>query len=90
MFYVNFCSASKEFLEWLRKMLLKNARVKGCLKPGNKVLILEFAKKEGLKIIKGMYKNLNAPCLARKKDKIIRAFQEGEIKIPACFIAKIK
>jgi|WetSurMetagenome_2_1015567.scaffolds.fasta_scaffold18844_6 hypothetical protein len=90
MFYVNFCSASKKFLKWLRKMLFKNAQVRGFIKPGNKVFILEFAKREGLRIIKGMYRKSNAPCLARKKDKIICAFKEGEIKIPTFFIAKIK
>ncbi|MDD4901586.1 MAG: LAGLIDADG family homing endonuclease [Patescibacteria group bacterium] len=80
MFYVDFCSASKKFLKWLRKSLSAHLEIRGNLKIGTNVWNLRFAKEEGLKIIKKMYYLSDVKCLARKKNKIIRAFKEGEEK----------
>jgi len=77
MFYVDFCSASKKFLEWLQKSLFNYLKIKGDLKIGTNVCNLRFAKKEGLKIIKKMYFSPDVKCLMRKKNKIIRSFKEG-------------
>lgn len=80
MFYVDFCSASKIFLEWLRKSLFDYLKTKGELKTGANVWNLRFAKREGLKIIKKMYYSPDVKYLARKKIKIEKAFKEGVIK----------
>jgi hypothetical protein len=77
MFYVDFCSASKKFLKWLRKSLINYLKIKGDLKIGTNVWNLRFAKREGFKIIRKMYYSPNVKCLMRKKNKIIRSFKEG-------------
>lgn len=80
MFYVDFCSASKIFIEWLQKTLIEYLKIKGDLKAGTNIWDLRFAKKEGLKIIKKMYYSPDVKCLARKKSKIEEAFKEGGVK----------
>lgn len=80
MFYVNFYSASKNFLEWLQKTINNYLEIKGDLKRGANIWDLRFAKREGLKIIKKMYHSSDVKCLARKKNKIKKAFKECKIK----------
>lgn len=76
MFYVSFTSASKKFVEWLRMKNDNLLKVKGHITSAhskiskNVYFQLKYAKKEGLKIIKKMYKDKNSIYLNRKYLKL--------------------
>ncbi len=75
MFYIEFISASKKHIDWLRFELRKRINVFGHITKGvNKsVYQLKYAKKESMEIIKNMYYNQKVVCLSRKKYKIQKA-----------------
>ena len=83
MFYTVFVSASRKHINWLRKKLAQNLKIKGHITyNGHKsVLQLKYAKKESLKIIKKMYYNDEVACLKRKRLKVKKALAETGIRI---------
>jgi len=72
MFYIEFISASKKHIDWLRFELKSRSNVFGHITKGlNKsVYQLKYAKKEAVEIINNMYYNQKVVCLSRKKTKI--------------------
>ncbi len=79
MFYLVFTSASKEHISWLQRSLQDYYGVFG---HGDKDMNynrgsyqLKYAKREARKIIKIMYKDVEAPCLERKREKIYNALE---------------
>ncbi len=75
MLYLGFCSASEVFIEWLQKEIKNKTGVKGSIFSGSKtsnLILLRYAKKESLVLIKLMYKD-KSPYLERKKLKIDKA-----------------
>lgn len=75
MFYVEFVSASKKHIDWLRAMLNKKLKLKGHLTKtkNSSVFQLKYAKKEALEVIKKMYYTPRVVCLSRKRLKINKA-----------------
>ena len=75
MFYIEFVSASKKHVDWLRLELKNRIGVFGHVTgDGNKLAYqLKYAKKEAVEIIKKMYYNRKVVCLSRKRTKIERA-----------------
>lgn len=77
MFYISFVSASKNFIDWIRKENQKLCGVVGHMGKDAKVSTyqLKYAKKESLELIRKMYYNEQIICLGRKKKKILKALQ---------------
>ncbi|MBU0999314.1 hypothetical protein KKG24_03355 [Patescibacteria group bacterium] len=75
MFYLEFISASKKYIDWLRKELSVRLSVLGHLGKSGKVSTyqLKYAKKEALAILNKMYYNPEVICLSRKFFKIEKA-----------------
>ncbi len=75
MFYIEFVSASKLHIDWIRNEIFEKFAINGHLaKDGSgSTHQLKYAKKEALVIIKKMYYSPNVLCLSRKKEKIQRA-----------------
>ena len=81
MFYVAFVSASKDFIDWMRKENKKYCGVVGHLSKdgGGSTYQLKYAKKESLELIRKMYYNNQVICLSRKKKKILKALKINKI-----------
>jgi intein-encoded DNA endonuclease-like protein len=70
--YVNFCSTSQQFLEWLRETLRRLLGTLGGLCPESRGRIhilwrLKYAKGDSLKLLPWMYYHSDVPCLHRKR-----------------------
>ena len=75
MFYVCFASASDDFLLWLQKTLSARLGVTGHVTVLKKhsTKQLKYAKREGLKILRRMYRNApRGTFLSRKHLKILK------------------
>lgn len=73
MFYISFCSASIEFIDWIRKEVENRLRINGHItstKKKNTYYQLKYAKKDSTTLIKEMYKHKKSVYLKRKKLKI--------------------
>lgn len=77
MFYLEFISASKKHIDWLRKELREKLSVCGHIgKDGRGITLqLKYAKREALEIIKKMYYDKKVICLLRKRLKIEKALK---------------
>ena len=77
MFYIEFISASKKHIDWLRTELKEKLDVLGHIgKDGrNSTYQLKYAKKEALEIIKKIYYDKKVVCLSRKRLKIEKALK---------------
>jgi len=75
MFYLEFTSASKKHIDWLRGELACKLKVRGHIsKDGRSITFqLKYAKREALEIIKNMYYDEQVICLSRKRLKIRKA-----------------
>ena len=76
MFYVSFASGSKDFINWIRKEIQQRIGITGHLSVSKKdhpYYQIKYAKYEGIKLVKEMYKNKKNLCLSRKKLKINKA-----------------
>lgn len=83
MFYVSFASGSKSFIDWIRGELKKRIGISGHLSVSKKInpyYQLKYAKYEGIKLVKEMYKNKRCVYLSRKKLKINKSL--GIIGVP--------
>ena len=80
MFYVEFISASKKHIQWLREELQNKINIIGHVTNSKEGMThqLKYAKKEAIEIIKKMYYNQNVICLSRKRDKIQKALKIEE------------
>lgn len=76
MFYLNFSSASKPHIEWIREIIYKKTKISGhiskSLRKGS-IYNLRYAKSDSIVIINKMYYNSNILFLKRKKEKIDKA-----------------
>lgn len=81
MFYVTFVSASKIFIDWIRKENKYFCGVVGHISKDGKgsTYQLKYAKKESLELIRKMYYNEQVICLSRKKKKILEALKISKI-----------
>ena len=73
MFYIEFTSASKNFIDWIREKINKKLGVSGHItksKNKNPCYQIKYAKREALEIIRKMYYNPEVVCLSRKRKKI--------------------
>jgi len=72
MYYTEFVSASRVFLEWLQ---LNNGRLSnvgnGRIKMGRRAFVLSYAKSDSQKLFSFMYHAKNLPSLSRKRLKFI-------------------
>src|ERR1051326_5173088 len=75
MFYLQFISASRLHIEWIREELRELLGVEGHVTNSKKscVIQLKYAKTESLKILQRMYPRPDVMCLSRKRLKIERA-----------------
>lgn len=83
MFYIGFTSASKNFIDWIRREIKNNIGITGHVtrsKGKNYCYQIKYAKNEGIKLIREMYKNKKCVCLSRKKLKINESL--GTIGVP--------
>lgn len=73
--YSKFCSASKDHIVWLRKIIFDSIKVSGSLTEYQRKdrtipqWRLRFAKKDSIKLYWWLYYNANVFCLKRKKIK---------------------
>lgn|SRR3989344_2984911 len=80
MYYLEFVSASKDFIDWIRQSLQGRLKVRGHITKDGKgsTYQLKYAKRESLKIIQKMYYSDTVVCLARKRKKIRKALKLGK------------
>jgi hypothetical protein len=73
MFYIGFTSASKNFINWIQEYTQNLIGISGHItksKNENTCYQLKYAKYEGVKLVRAMYKKKGCICLKRKKLKI--------------------
>lgn len=77
MFYTVFVSASKNHINWLRKMVFNFIKIKGHITKSvnDSVYQLKYAKAESLKLFPELYYDKDIVCLSRKRLKIEKAFK---------------
>jgi hypothetical protein len=84
MFYTEFCSASPEFIRWLRQKINKLANISGHITTAGKKRImqqLKYAKKDSLILLRKMYYSKRNFFLSRKRLKIDKALGIVDLKI---------
>lgn len=77
MYYLQFVSASKSHLVWIRYTIDRLSGASGNIKNKKDCYQLTYAKKASELIIEKMYKNKKAVFLTRKKTKIFKALSRG-------------
>lgn len=80
MFYTVFISASKNHIDWLRKIIFKLVKIKGHItrSVSDSTYQLKYAKSESLKLLPKLYYDKydkKVICLSRKRLKIERALR---------------
>mgnify|MGYP006351013289 FL=1 len=82
MFYLEFVSASKRHIEWLRLKLSEHLAVSGHITGSELkgIYQLKYAKTEALEIIQHMYYNRQVVSLSRKRIKIEKALAIEKIQ----------
>lgn len=78
MFYLQFTSASYDFLVWLRDLIFKLSRTEGRIRPGSRSFQLAFGKKGTIIIFKKMFYRDGLPCLQRKFRKANMIFKKND------------
>ncbi|MBI5913416.1 LAGLIDADG family homing endonuclease [Candidatus Azambacteria bacterium] len=75
MFYTVFISASKNHVDWLRRVLFQRLKINGHISKSreNSAYQLKYAKTESLKLLPKMYYSDNIACLSRKLRKVKKA-----------------
>ena len=72
MYYTGFVSASRTFLEWLRRQNMRIAGTsEGKIKRGTRAEVLNYAKNDSRRLFNLMYHNNQEFCLGRKRDKFV-------------------
>lgn len=75
---LSFASASKNFIDWLKKRLTKLYGVSGYFHKGSGVINLEYVKGDSNKLYEIMYHSPNILCLKRKYIKVENALKKNE------------
>ena len=73
MFYTIFASASRQFVDWLQEEIYTRTGVRGhltCGSPDRILYQLKYAKKDSLRVLRGMYYNKRVISLSRKRLKV--------------------
>jgi len=70
MYYLEFISASKKHIDWIRKEIFKKLKIEGHITTGRGVYQLKYAKEEGFILLKRLYYNKGVISLKRKRLKI--------------------
>jgi len=78
MFYLQFTSASHNFLVWLQDSIQRLAGITGKIRYGSRSFQLCFAKKGTIVVFDRMFYQKELPCLHRKLIKAKRIFSEDE------------
>lgn len=75
MFYLSLVSASRDFIDWIRKEINERLLVDGHVTKAknHSTYQLKYAKKDSVEIIKKIYYNDQVLCLNRKRKKIEKA-----------------
>jgi hypothetical protein len=73
VFYISFCSASRNYLAWMQSMIIKLYGIKGYIGSTNGFFQLRYAKQNSLELIAKMYYSSKLVFLKRKKFKIDKA-----------------
>lgn len=81
MIYLQFTSASIDYLRWINKTLYQLCKTQGKIKMYERCYNLVFAKKSSKIIIQKMYANKNCICLSRKKDRIFKALDAAVLEL---------
>lgn len=76
-FRIRITSASRLFLEWLRKRLTMSIGIKGSIEIVPRAFQLNYYKDDSKKIVKFMYYSKDVPCLDRKFAKAKLIMCEG-------------
>lgn len=86
MFYLACISASKTHVNWIQETVERLSGARGHLtytgREGHKVYSLRYAKEDSLRVLRRMYADSRAVCLARKKLKISRALGIVGLTLP--------
>ena len=90
MFYIGFCSASKDFIDWLRSLIYKKWGMGGHVsssKEKSPCYQLKYSKYEAVELVKKMYYKNDIICLSRKYLKIkeslgIVGAHKGRVFVP--------
>ena len=79
MFYTTFVSASRMYIDWLRKTIESFLHIKGHItkSKNDSVYQLKYAKAESLQLLPKMYYDDQVVCLTRKRIKTQRAIQQN-------------
>ena len=79
MFYMTFVSASKKFVDWIRKKLKDHIGISGHITYGglHTTYQLKYAKRESRVLFRNLYYRRNIPSLKRKLLKITTAMRAG-------------
>ena len=77
MFYTTFVSASKNHIDWLRKIIFKLVKIKGHITKSisDSTYQLKYAKSESLKLLPKLSYNKSVAYLSRKRIKIEKALK---------------
>ena len=77
MHYLQFISASRNHILWMKAELFKKTECAGHISKSknSSVYQLRYAKRESLLIVKKMYPSKNSMCLSRKRLKIEKALR---------------
>lgn len=72
LWYIGFCSASLEFLSWIRSELRMKLGIKGHIttSKGSSCMQLKYGKQEAIILVRRLYFTANSICLSRKRLKI--------------------
>lgn len=82
MFYIEFASASPEFIRYLQATNTRLAgTTNGAIHWNKGAAVLSYAKKDSIKLAAAMYYNENLPALSRKHDKLFDFIKQHEAAI---------
>ncbi len=71
MYYMQFSSASPNFLEWIYKTTLRLLPIQATINyDGRSTYVLRFAKRSAILLTNKMYYADNVMCLERKRKKV--------------------
>lgn len=71
--YVRFCSASLKHIQWLQQKIVSLLDINGFITKGENECLLNFAKRDSLKLLPRLYYAKNIPYLKRKYN-IVKEF----------------
>jgi hypothetical protein len=84
MFYLNFVSASRPHIDWIRDTLERLVGVRGHVTTSKNSCVaqLKYAKREAFIVLQRMYATCSVVCLSRKRLKIQKALRIVGLSLP--------